>query len=124
MSSSTKYVPQNLLSRLMSSDKLNLCTVTTKILVSKKPVNDPMCSLMSTYVEREVSLSQFQILRLVQKPSLTVGDKVYLLDTDGNRKGPYLVASLPSAGKCTLSLENGSHVKDGALIDVNDVDQR
>ncbi|KAI8629557.1 hypothetical protein F5Y19DRAFT_475544 [Xylariaceae sp. FL1651] len=58
----------------------------------------------------------------VTSPTFIVGDKVYLLDTDGSRKGPYLVASLPSAGKCTLSLENGSIVKNGAEIDTADVE--
>lgn len=64
-----------------------------------------------------------EILTFIQKPSLNVGDKVFLLDTDGVRKGPYLVASpLLPQGKCTLSLENGSNVKNGALINVNDVE--
>lgn len=58
----------------------------------------------------------------MKKPNLNVGDKVYLLHTDGFRKGPYLVASLPSTGKCTLSLENGSAVNNGAEMDVNDVE--
>lgn len=51
-----------------------------------------------------------------------MGDKVYLLDTDGVRKGPYFVASLPSEGKCTLSLENGKNVNRGASFNINDVE--
>jgi hypothetical protein len=47
---------------------------------------------------------------------------VFLLDTDGVRKGPYLISSLPSAGECTLSLESGEPVKDGAGIDTEDVE--
>ncbi|KAI1104101.1 hypothetical protein F4804DRAFT_206554 [Jackrogersella minutella] len=62
------------------------------------------------------------VVSYVKKPDLNVGDKVYLLDTDGSRKGPYLIASLPSTGKCTLSLENGDAVKNGEEIDANDVE--
>ena len=51
-----------------------------------------------------------------------MGDKVYLLDTDGFRKGPYLVASLPAEGKCILSSESGRNVRNGASINVNDVE--
>ncbi|KAJ3577750.1 hypothetical protein NPX13_g2819 [Xylaria arbuscula] len=58
----------------------------------------------------------------VQKPKFNVGDEVYLLDSDGTRKGPYLVASLPSTGKCTLSLANGSPVKNGAEVSTSDVE--
>jgi hypothetical protein len=47
---------------------------------------------------------------------------VFLLDTNGVRKGPYVIASLPSAGKCTLSLESDESVKDGAEIDTEDVE--
>ncbi len=45
---------------------------------------------------------------------MRVGDKVYLLRaTSGRREGPYLVASLSGAGKCTLCLEDGTAVYDG-----------
>jgi hypothetical protein len=47
---------------------------------------------------------------------------VFLLDTDGVRKGPYVIASLPSAGECSLSLESGEPVKDGVEIDTEDVE--
>ena len=51
-----------------------------------------------------------------------MGDKVYLLDTDGVRKGPYFVASLLPEGKGTLSLENGTNVNNGASFNANDVE--
>ncbi|KAI0383372.1 hypothetical protein F5Y04DRAFT_33579 [Hypomontagnella monticulosa] len=62
------------------------------------------------------------IVPYVKKPDLNVGDKVYLLDTNGSRKGPYIIASIPSIGKCTLSLEDGSAVNNEEEIDVNDVE--
>ena len=51
-----------------------------------------------------------------------MGDRVYLLDSDGVRKGPYFVASLLSKDKCTLSLENGRNVNNGASFNMNDVE--
>ena len=56
-----------------------------------------------------------------QRPEFHVGDKVYLLNSNESREGPYVIASLPSAEKCTLSLENGEAVKNGEEIDINDV---
>ena len=41
---------------------------------------------------------------------------MYLLSSDGSRAGPYVVASVPSAQKCTLSLENGAAVQSGEEI--------
>ncbi|KAF4958832.1 hypothetical protein FGADI_2176 [Fusarium gaditjirri] len=35
-------------------------------------------------------------------PSLRVGDSVYLLNTDGSREGPYLVATAPVSGQYEL----------------------
>ncbi|KAK2009604.1 hypothetical protein LZ32DRAFT_639915 [Colletotrichum eremochloae] len=51
-----------------------------------------------------------------QKPKFHVGDKVYLV-LNGSREGPYLVASIGSVGKCTLSRENGEAVRNGEEID-------
>jgi hypothetical protein len=51
-----------------------------------------------------------------------VGDKVNLLDTDGVRKGPYLIASLPSPGNCTLSEADGKAVRNGNPINIDDVE--
>ncbi|KAK3983802.1 hypothetical protein QBC44DRAFT_338048 [Cladorrhinum sp. PSN332] len=49
-------------------------------------------------------------------PSFRVGDKVFVLGSDGSRDGPYLVASVISAQECTLSLENGHTAKDGEVV--------
>ncbi|KAF7502935.1 hypothetical protein GJ744_004811 [Endocarpon pusillum] len=58
----------------------------------------------------------------VQKPIFHVGDKVYLLISGGSREGPYTIASVPATGKCTLSLDNGQAVKNGAEIDMDHVE--
>lgn len=43
---------------------------------------------------------------------------MYLLSADGkSREGPYCIASVPSPGVYTLSLESGVDVKDGAEIE-------
>lgn len=47
---------------------------------------------------------------------------MYLLNSGGSREGPYVIASLLSAGKCTLSLENGEAVKNGEEIDIDYVE--
>ncbi|KAJ5720227.1 uncharacterized protein N7483_008161 [Penicillium malachiteum] len=47
-----------------------------------------------------------------------VGDKVYLLGSDGSRDGPYLVALVISEQECILSLENGQTAKDGEVINM------
>jgi hypothetical protein len=47
---------------------------------------------------------------------------VYLLSPGGSREGPYVIASVPSAGKCTLSLESGNTVKNGEEIDMKHVE--
>lgn len=52
-----------------------------------------------------------------------MGDKVYLINYSGGpREGPYLIASLPSSGKCILSLENDKLVRNGEEIDTEYVD--
>jgi hypothetical protein len=42
-----------------------------------------------------------------------------LLNHDESCEGPYVIASVPSAGRCTLSLGNGKVVKNGEEIDVD-----
>lgn len=49
----------------------------------------------------------------MEKPKFNVNDKVYLLRRDAPREGPYRISSVPSAGKYTLSLENGKDVEGG-----------
>jgi len=58
----------------------------------------------------------------LQRPNLRVGDKVYLLNANGFREGPYVIASLPRVGKCTLSLENGTAVRNGQEIETDFVE--
>ncbi|KPM45604.1 hypothetical protein AK830_g987 [Neonectria ditissima] len=58
----------------------------------------------------------------IQAPSFSVGDRVYLLE-NGTRKGPYLVATPPSAGKCQLSLENGAAVQGGTEFAVTSLEE-
>ena len=43
---------------------------------------------------------------------------MYLLNSSGGSRegGPYVIASVPSAGMYTLSLENGQAVKNGEEI--------
>lgn len=47
---------------------------------------------------------------------------MYLLNSSGSRTGPYVIASIPSAGKCTLSLEDGTAVENSKEIDVDYVE--
>ena len=43
---------------------------------------------------------------------------MYLLSPDGkSREGPYCIASVPSPGKYTLSLESGEDIENGAEIE-------
>lgn len=58
----------------------------------------------------------------LQAPSLKVGDSVYLLNTDGSREGPYLVATAPVSGQCTLCYTNGSPFRNNAGIDVDELE--
>lgn len=51
-------------------------------------------------------------------PEFRVGDKVYIIGSNGSLDGPYLVASVPSGGKCTLSLENGQNAKNGDVFEM------
>ncbi|RYP71323.1 hypothetical protein DL771_004900 [Monosporascus sp. 5C6A] len=52
----------------------------------------------------------------VTRPSFRVGDRVYLLRSSRVREGPYLVASIPGAGRATLCLENGTPVENGRPV--------
>ncbi|GKT61561.1 hypothetical protein ColTof4_02803 [Colletotrichum tofieldiae] len=45
------------------------------------------------------------------------GDFVYLYVAGGGREGPFVVASSPTPGRYTLSLENGQAVKNGQEVD-------
>jgi hypothetical protein len=47
---------------------------------------------------------------------------VYLLNQDGSREGPYVIASLISPGKCTLSYENGQAVRNSDEIKIEYVE--
>ncbi|RBA13436.1 hypothetical protein FPRO05_02230 [Fusarium proliferatum] len=58
----------------------------------------------------------------VQAPSLKVGDSVYLLNTDGSREGPYLVATAPASGQCTLCHTDGNPFRNNADIDVDELE--
>ncbi|KAF5000099.1 hypothetical protein FDECE_11285 [Fusarium decemcellulare] len=58
------------------------------------------------------------VARFDTNPAFFVGDKVYLLGSDGSREGPYIVASVISAEKCTLSLENYQPAKNGMQVDM------
>ncbi|KAK1773054.1 hypothetical protein QBC45DRAFT_115403 [Copromyces sp. CBS 386.78] len=49
-------------------------------------------------------------------PEFRVGDKVYVLGSDGSQDGPYLVESVISEKECTLSFENGQTAKDGKAV--------
>lgn len=56
------------------------------------------------------------MLRSYQASEFRVGEKVYLVGSDGSREGPFLVASVCSGQKCTLSLEDGQAAKGGEEI--------
>jgi hypothetical protein len=51
-----------------------------------------------------------------------VGDNVYLLKDDGSREGPYLVATAPVAGRCTLCYDDGTPFRNNEEIDVDELD--
>ncbi|KAK0703662.1 hypothetical protein B0T26DRAFT_864599 [Lasiosphaeria miniovina] len=62
------------------------------------------------------------VLSYIRKPEFRVGDEVYLLNAGGSREGPYVIASLPSTGHCTLSDSNGNAIGGGQAISVDDVE--
>jgi len=54
----------------------------------------------------------------------TPGDKVYFrVPGTGTLEGPYLIASVPSAGRYTLSFEDGRQAKDGAEVEEKDLEE-
>lgn len=57
-----------------------------------------------------------------QKPVFTVGEGVYLLKVDGSREGPYVVATAPVNGKCTLSYEDGMPFRNNEKINGDDLE--
>ncbi|KAK8055358.1 hypothetical protein PG993_000585 [Apiospora rasikravindrae] len=54
-----------------------------------------------------------------EKPSFSVGDKVYVRNGSTD-EGPYVIATVGD-GKFTLSLESGEAVRDGSEIDAGDL---
>ena len=52
----------------------------------------------------------------------SVGDSVKVIQEDGSRDGPYLVASVPSPGVYTLSWADGQEAYDGEEIEENDLE--
>ncbi|KAI1744624.1 hypothetical protein F4680DRAFT_405595 [Xylaria scruposa] len=53
----------------------------------------------------------------------TVGDKVYVKASGGiSREGPYLIASVTSARRYTLSSEDGKSARDGNELDEGDLE--
>ncbi|KAI0133389.1 hypothetical protein F4776DRAFT_625455 [Hypoxylon sp. NC0597] len=63
------------------------------------------------------------VIDYVQKPAFNVGDKVYLLNSDGSRDGPYLIASVPSTGNYTLCLDTGASVRNGDEISGDELEE-
>ncbi|KAF2823978.1 hypothetical protein CC86DRAFT_328046 [Ophiobolus disseminans] len=51
-----------------------------------------------------------------QKRGFRVGDRVYLLKSDGTREGPYLVASTPGTRTYTLCREDGETAYNGVIV--------
>lgn len=45
-----------------------------------------------------------------------------IVNTNGTREGPYLVASIPSPGVYTLSFADGQVAQDGEEIEENDLE--
>ena len=58
------------------------------------------------------------MLRSYKASEFRVGDKVYQVGSDGSREGLFLVVSVCSRQKYTLSLENGQAAKDGEEINM------
>jgi hypothetical protein len=47
---------------------------------------------------------------------------VYLLNSDGPREGPYIIASVISASECILAFEDGKAVNNGQKIGMDHVE--
>ena len=58
----------------------------------------------------------------LQRPEFHVGTKVWYIDDQSNRYGPYLVATAPSAGKCTLCELNGAPALNSVPIAVSSLE--
>ncbi|KAE8441052.1 hypothetical protein EG329_005914 [Mollisiaceae sp. DMI_Dod_QoI] len=56
-----------------------------------------------------------RVVQSHQNPGFCVGDKVYVLGSDGSTDGPYVVAVVVSEQQCTLCLENGQTAKNGEV---------
>ncbi|KAB8200616.1 hypothetical protein BDV34DRAFT_230143 [Aspergillus parasiticus] len=54
----------------------------------------------------------------LDKPKFHVGDQVYVVGSDGNLEGVFLVASVPALDACTLSDEYGNPAKGGTAMKV------
>ncbi|KAI1065884.1 hypothetical protein LB507_001178 [Fusarium sp. FIESC RH6] len=56
-------------------------------------------------------------------PAFTVGDSVYYLRSDGSRDGPFMVATAPVGGKCTLCYSDGRPYQNKAKISVDELEE-
>lgn len=65
----------------------------------------------------------FIITNSGNQTDLYVGDKVYLINSSGFREGPYVIATIPSPGKYTLSRDNGIPVRDGDEIGADSIER-
>jgi hypothetical protein len=65
---------------------------------------------------------QFHLINYFQTSKFRVGDSVKVIHSDRSREGPYLVASIPSAGVYTLSFANGQEFQNGEEIEENDLE--
>lgn len=64
-----------------------------------------------------------QVTSYVQLSKFRVGDKVYVRHSGGgSREGPYVVASVPIAGRYTLSTESGQTIRNSNEIDEKDLE--
>lgn len=55
-------------------------------------------------------------------PSFNVGDTVYYLRSDGSRDGPFMVATPPKGGKCSLCYNDGRPFQNNAPISVDELE--
>jgi len=65
---------------------------------------------------------QFRASDYSQLSKFHVGDRVKVINSDGSRSGPYLIAFIPSPGVYTLSFANGQKAQDGEEIEENDLE--
>ncbi|CEI65552.1 hypothetical protein FVEN_g8813 [Fusarium venenatum] len=57
-----------------------------------------------------------------QVSGFTVGDSVYYNGNDGSRDGPFIVATPPVGGKCTLCYSDGRPFQNKAMISLDNLD--